>query len=162
MRSKELTIANMELATNSGVPFFSRRRNTIQADLEISKTSNLLPAILGWRGQEGGPHPIDVKQRVIWMMPASHHIREGQVYQVLINWLKANRKIAGYVGPDFVDARITYLFDRKDTDQLVISTDFTKYDQHFNKTLQNIARSVIEIAFGRSHVIVEWGKRIFP
>lgn len=89
------------------------------------------------------------------MMPLSHHINEGKVYQVLINHLKKNRKIAGYVGPEYVDKRITEIFDKKSKDQLVISTDFTKYDQHFNTTLQKVARSAIDYAFGRSAEIHE-------
>lgn len=95
------------------------------------------------------------------MLPFSHHINEGKVYQVLINHLKLNKKVAGYVSPEFVDNRVTEIFDNKDPDQLVVSTDFTKYDQHFNKTLQNVARSAIGYAFGQSADIHEWLREIF-
>lgn len=45
----------MELSTNSGVPFFTKRRKVVEADLELANEGKKYPAILGWRGQEGGP-----------------------------------------------------------------------------------------------------------
>lgn len=65
MRDEYRVLSNMELSTNSGVPFFTKRRKSQFDDLVLAQNHKKYPAILGWRGQEGGPNTYDVKQRVI-------------------------------------------------------------------------------------------------
>lgn len=77
------------------------------------------------------------------MMPYSLNIRELQIYQPCIEAVQAKRLIPAYLGTDAVDEQVTKLFDSKPTDQLVICSDFSRFDQHFNKNMQNAAREVL-------------------
>jgi hypothetical protein len=197
VRRQSATIAKMKLSTNSGSPYFTKRRNVIKktAYCEVyghlgygsndpytymyqgSKRFNYLHsagqwsncwlgcAILGWRGQEGGPTVDDVKQRVVWMFPLAVNIRELQVYQPLIEAAQAKNLVPAWVSMESVDRKITDMFDTKGSDDLVICTDFSKFDQHFNRSLQLAARDIIQSIFtftGYAVGIDEWLDNVFP
>nr|UAW00503.1 MAG: RNA-dependent RNA polymerase [Porcine picobirnavirus] len=158
LRSKQNVVANMRLSTNAGNPWFTKRRLVAQEAAEsdvyfdralrcwMIATPNAdyrLAAILGWRGQEGGISDQDVKQRVVWMMSMGLNIHELQFYQPAIAAMQRYNLIPAYVSMDAVDDEVTALFRTKGTDDAVICTDFTKFDQHFNLDMQNAA-NVIE------------------
>nr|AVD97092.1 RNA-dependent RNA polymerase [Picobirnavirus sp.] len=155
LRSLERTIDNMRLSTNSGNPWFTKRRRVkdeilqsnidqIGSDWTIRTPSGTfnLAAVLGWRGQEGGISNDDVKQRVVWMMSAGLNLHELRFYQPAIVAMQRNRLIPAYVSMDAVDDEVTALFHTKGTDDAVICTDFTKFDQHFNRDMQNAANEI--------------------
>lgn len=150
------TAMKMKKSTNSGSPFFTKRRKvlyktipctsytygqTVRQDLGTDWFNAC--AVLGWRGQEGGPKPEDVKQRVIWMFPFAVNINELQVYQPLIEASQRFNVVPAWVSMDAVDERITRLFDTKAVDDPIVCTDFSRFDQHFNRDLQNAAGSVL-------------------
>lgn len=157
IRSQRMTLAKMKLSTNSGSPYFRKRRNvvgdTIPCELQVVG-SNVLQtlnsstwgacAVLGWRGQEGGYSKEDVKQRVIWMFPLAVNIEELRVYQPLIEAAQRFDINPAWVSMDQVDKHITQLFDSKHPKDLIVCTDFTKFDQHFNHSLQSAARTMLE------------------
>lgn len=174
-RSQIKTVELMKKSTSSGNPFFTKRRNvitkTIPAELEIrdleavqrlASWEGLTCAILGWRGQEGGPTDEDVKQRVVWMFPFGVNIAELQVYQPAIEIAQKNLLVPAWVGMDEVDRRITKLFDTKGAKDLVICTDFSKFDQHFNKDMQNAARTILERLLNSSSESRYWLNEVFP
>lgn len=165
IRGQKLVWENMKKSTNSGAPFYMRRKNAIEktypCEIWVRDFLHHTPcywsalayhtpkysqwkntAILGWRGQEGGPTPDDVKQRVIWMFPLGVNLCELQWYQPFIEAVQKFNIVPAWVSMDAVDARITALFDTKATDDLVVCTDFSKFDQHFNRTLQHAAYRV--------------------
>lgn len=78
------------------------------------------------------------------MMPFDLNIRELQFYQPFIEAVQKKKLIAAYVSIDEVDKEVTALFDTKGKDDVVITTDFTKFDHHFNKSLQMAAFEVIK------------------
>lgn len=78
------------------------------------------------------------------MMPFDLNIRELQFYQPFIEAVQKKKLIAAYVSIDEVDKEVTALFDTKGKDDPVITTDFTKFDHHFNKSLQEAAFEVIK------------------
>jgi hypothetical protein len=173
LRSQDKTVAKMKLSTNSGSPYFTKRRRvvdkTIPCLLSFADMSQLLPtqewnmcAVLGWRGQEGGPSKDDVKQRVVWMFPFALNIAELQFYQPFIEAVQRFNIVPSWVGMDAVDARITKMFDTKSPDDLVICTDFSKFDQHFNESLQNAARSIIEAILTPNSQSRQWIQGIYP
>ena len=152
IRSKAKTISKMRLSTNSGNPWFTKRKLVVDEVLESSVkfshgewwllTPNgnyKLAAILGWRGQEGGISDDDVKQRVIWMMSMGLNLQELQFYQPAIEAVQRYGLIPAYVSMDAVDDEVTALFKSKGATDDVICTDFTKFDQHFNRDMQNAA-----------------------
>lgn len=170
LRSREKVVDNMRLSTNSGSWLFTKRKrvvnDTLNAVVETPHTSDsvtvmvkdtdgsnsilspsydyyTLCAVLGWRGQEGGLESDDVKQRVVWMMPFLLNIMELQFYQPAIEAFQEADLIPAYISMDRVDQEVTALFDTKGNDDLVICTDFTKFDQHFNVHLQDAAKKVI-------------------
>jgi len=164
LRSQTKVIDNMRLNTNSGSWLFTKRKNVVSetSDAWIYIDSNGVPhaelgqvdendedqyrlcAVLGWRGQEGGIETDDVKQRVVWMMPFLLNINELQFYQPAIEAIQKNDLIPAYISMDRVDQEVTALFDTKGKDDLVMCTDFTKFDQHFNVHLQDAARDIIK------------------
>lgn len=77
------------------------------------------------------------------MFPFSINALELCVYQPLIQYVQALDLLPAYISKDRVDEEVTALFDSKPADDYVICTDFTRFDQHFNKTMQDFARDII-------------------
>lgn len=197
VRGQQRTCDLMKKSTNSGSPYFTKRKNvvskTIYCDVDPGRNSEdnqpfqilnnrfdpwtkggLHPAssesstiwgacaVLGWRGQEGGPTPDDVKQRVVWMFPFAVNLCELQVYQPLIESCQKFNLVPAWVSMEAVDQRITRMFDTKGTDDLVICTDFSKFDQHFNKDMQDTAACIIEGLMSDDKSSKSWIKQVFP
>lgn len=175
VRDMGRTVQNMKLSTNSGNPYFARRRkvvgNTIPCEIHpykqylnmnLAGNNWLGTAILGWRGQEGGPKPGDVKQRVVWMFPFSVNIRELQVYQPLIEYAQRYNIVPAWVSMEQVDKEITNLFDTKNSNDLIVCTDFSKFDQHFNADMQDVARSVLANILRANKTTLDWLTNVFP
>lgn len=166
IRGQQRTVDLMKKSTNSGSPYFTKRKlvlgKTLFCSAEVSYDGNevyqwlnmpsehankgmdfLGCAVLGWRGQEGGPSASDVKQRVVWMFPFAVNVAELQVYQPMIEACQKLNLVPAWVSMEAVDQRITRMFDTKGVDDLVICTDFSKFDQHFNQDMQNAAEDIL-------------------
>nr|UBJ26023.1 RNA-dependent RNA polymerase [Rodent associated picobirnavirus] len=176
-KSQMATWTDMKKSTNSGSPFFTKKRlighrtipcmvkpegDGVRQDIGPSLDPYMACAILGWRGQEGGPADEDVKQRVIWMFPCAVNIRELQVYQPLISGVQRLNINPAWVSMDAVDRRITDLFDSKSPDDLIVCTDFTKFDQHFNPDMQYAAQSILRALLTDNFHAQEWLRDVFP
>nr|UUA79514.1 RNA-dependent RNA polymerase [Picobirnavirus sp.] len=158
LRSRPNTVSKMRLSTNSGSPYFTKRRRVVdkpQGNYEYCAT-------LGWRGQEGGIHDDDVKQRVIWMMPFDLNVRELQFYQPAIEAIQKAGLIPAYISMDAVDEQVTKLFDTKGHDDVVICTDFSKFDQHFQKDMQDAAELVLRGLSTASADMEDWFREVYP
>nr|ATY68954.1 RNA-dependent RNA polymerase [Simian picobirnavirus] len=175
LRSEQKTVDLMKKSTNSGSPYFTKRRNvvakTVPCSVSYADMSQSLDggnhnydicAVLGWRGQEGGPKPSDVKQRVVWMFPFAVNIQELRCYQPLIEQCQKFNLVPAWVSMESVDARITKMFDTKGKDDLVVCTDFSKFDQHFNSSLQEAAKSMLTSILNTSEDSHVWLNTIFP
>lgn len=175
-RSEARTVELMKKSTNSGSPYFSKRKlvteKTVPAHLGTVAGEHWqylrggqddwrVCAVLGWRGQEGGPKPEDVKQRVVWMFPYAVNICELEVYQPLIEACQNLNLVPAWVSMEAVDKRITEMFDTKSPDDLVVCTDFSKFDQHFNPDMQNAAFAILSGILSPSHS-QEWLRTVFP
>lgn len=174
IRTAERTTEIMKKSTNSGSPFFTKRRavvnKTIPVELDIRQPEVIQKlhyndwysaAVLGWRGQEGGPTDEDVKQRVVWMFPFGVNIRELQFYQPAIELAQRFNLVPAWVSMESVDQQITRLFDTKGKKDLIICTDFTKFDQHFNKDMQDAARDIIASLLNSSARSQTWLSEVF-
>nr|UJQ88272.1 MAG: RNA-dependent RNA polymerase [Picobirnavirus dog/KNA/2015] len=177
VRNQNDTLSKMKLSTNSGSPYFRKRRvvikDTVPCAVYISgqHVTQVLGghadiwqacAVLGWRGQEGGPLPTDVKQRVVWMFPFAVNIRELQVYQPLIEVAQRGNLVPAWVSMDSVDDEITKLFDSKGDKDLIVCTDFTKFDQHFNPDMQDAAKAILQGILSPSASSRDWLDEVFP
>jgi hypothetical protein len=175
LRSQRKTVDNMKKSTNSGSPFFSKRRAVtdktlpsrldylgIQTKQYLATSEWYSAAVLGWRGQEGGPTDVDVKQRVVWMFPYAVNICELQFYQPAIEIAQKRLFTPAWVSMEEVDKRITKLFDTKGKHDLVVCTDFSKFDQHFNKDMQDAAKKIISAILGSSEECRRWLTDVFP
>lgn len=173
LRSQTDTVRLMKKSTNSGSPFFTKRRKVLresfpvhfdsQDDSYLMGSNHWNPcAVIGWRGQEGGPNEEDVKQRVIWMFPFSVNIMELQVYQPLIEACQAHNIVPAWVSMDEVDKRVTALFDTKAKDDLVVCTDFSRFDQHFNADMQNCSEAILSNLLARGKVSDDWIRNVYP
>nr|ATY68937.1 RNA-dependent RNA polymerase [Bovine picobirnavirus] len=179
VRSQQRTFEKMKKSTNSGSPYFANKKlvasKTLFVDVNpyddtVNQVLNLPSnptqwkacAVLGWRGQEGGPDPDDVKQRVVWMFPFSVNIQELQVYQPLIEAAQKFQLVPAWVSMELVDRRITKMFDTKGKDDLVICTDFSKFDQHFNADMQDAASTILTSLLARHEASSKWLEDTFP
>lgn len=175
LRSERRTVELMKKSTNSGSPYFTKRRivtdKTIPSEVSFYRDEviqNLsggdftAAAILGWRGQEGGPSKQDVKQRVVWMFPYAVNIAELQVYQPFIEAAQRFNIVPAWVSFDEVDKRITAMFDTKASDDLVVCTDFSKFDQHFGPEMQAAALRVMQACLEPGMTSNEWLERVYP
>ena len=176
LRSESKTVGIMKKSTNSGSPYFSKRSAVLSKTVPIGKVQMIgkycrqeLPtgdwdacAVLGWRGQEGGPESDDVKQRVVWMFPFAVNVKELQLYQPLIEAFQHFNYVPAWVGTDAVDLAVTRMFDSKAADDLVICTDFSKFDQHFNPTCQEAASQLLTALMTHEPASAEWIEHIFP
>jgi hypothetical protein len=172
MRKQIATVNVMKKSTNSGSPYFAKRRNVVQQTIPclvshdgpfayqqlVSKVWKAC-AVLGWRGQEGGRLPENVKQRIIWMFPFAVNIQELQIYQPLIESAQYFNLVPAWVSMEAVDQGITQLFDTKGPNDLIVCTDFSKFDQHFNEHLASCAADVIRSIFVDAE---EWLQHVFP
>lgn len=175
LRDRTHTVNTMKKSTNSGSPYFRKRRDVLDKTLKMivdtcgsysvsynDKESFCNCAVLGWRGQEGGPNPEDVKQRVVWMFPFSVNIAELQVYQPLIETAQRFNFVPAWVSMEAVDKAITDLFDTKDPKDLIVCTDFSKFDQHFNASMQEGAKSILKALLTNDVKSGWWLNAIFP
>nr|AVX53270.1 RNA-dependent RNA polymerase [Marmot picobirnavirus] len=158
-RGIEHTLRKMRLNTNSGSPEFTKRNKVcsladIKRQLEWAKRA----ATLGWRGQEGGPEPDDVKQRVLFMFPFVDNLEELRFYQPLIELWQRYHINSAYENMRAVEVKLTRLFDTKG-DEYVVVTDFTGFDQHFNTDLQEAAKECLRYQIFNGE---EWLDSVFP
>lgn len=175
-RDQQRTVDLMKKSTNSGSPYFTKRRavvsKTYPCDVWMESPTDVRQqlgnsewhacAVLGWRGQEGGPTEEDVKQRVVWMFPFAVNIRELQVYQPGIEAAQKFNLVPAWVSMEAVDQRITKLFDTKGKNDLVICTDFSKFDQHFNADMQNCAKTILARLLDNTAASRMWIENVFP
>nr|AIY31293.1 putative RNA-dependent RNA polymerase [Dromedary picobirnavirus] len=205
VRGQQRTVDLMKKSTNSGSPYFAKRKTVTQKTMfcdviahnraavpsvwqrlngpkdwtywnnsNSRKALNFFPAtendstgwkacaVLGWRGQEGGPTADDVKQRVVWMFPYAVNICELQVYQPLIESCQKFNLVPAWVSMESVDDRITQMFDTKGKDDLVICTDFSKFDQHFNTDMQIASKSILSDLLTSEGNSRDWLTNVFP
>lgn len=178
-RSQVRTLENMKLSTNSGSPYFTKRRNVKNSIVSsVSEIHNDVVttrfkaagghladydscAVLGWRGQEGGADTDDVKQRVVWMFPAGVNLQELQVYQPLIEAAQQAEIFPAWVSMESVDVHVTRLFDTKSPHDLIVCTDFSKFDQHFNRYLQDAAETILSAIFVESKFMSNWFENVY-
>nr|UAW00598.1 MAG: RNA-dependent RNA polymerase [Porcine picobirnavirus] len=169
IRDQKRTLDNMKKSTSAGAPFMGKKKdhldvypcevysNVTPGSEHLTKRLPLSPdvyytslgedysatAVIGWRGQEGGPEPKDTKQRVIWMFPFGVNLVELQWYQPFIEACQTFELVPAWVSMDKVDIELTALFDTKGADDPVICTDFSKFDQHFNREMRRAAYRVM-------------------
>lgn len=169
------TVELMKKSTNSGSPYFTKRRRVTDKTVpcwvwpwrdevlqDLPQHSWNAAAVLGWRGQEGGPSPKDVKQRVVWMFPYAVNIEELSVYQPLIEKVQSFNLVPAWVSMESVDRRITAMFDTKASNDLVVCTDFSKFDQHFNPKMQDAARSILKAILTPGMTSERWLNEVYP
>nr|UDL14473.1 MAG: putative RNA-dependent RNA polymerase [Hainan picobirnavirus 19] len=173
LRSQQRTVDTMKKSTNSGSPYFTKRRSVVEKTVPCSlyreyqrldggNKEYVSCAVLGWRGQEGGIEPTDTKQRVVWMFPFAVNIEELRMYQPLIECFQKFDLVPAWVSMESVDKRITQLFDTKGEDDVVVCTDFSKFDQHFNKSLQDAAEAILRQLVVNNADSQYWFEQVFP
>jgi len=173
-RSQSKTLDRMKKSSNSGSPFFTKRRNVVDKTMPVDVRFSgdyvqqslngihyTAAAVLGWRGQEGGYSKEDVKQRVVWMFPFGVNVLELGVYQPLIEAAQRFNIVPSWVSMESVDKAVTEMFDTKSDADLVVCTDFTKFDQHFNDSLQITARTLLANIFAHSTAMNVWLNEVF-
>lgn len=97
------------------------------------------------------------------MMPFFINLCELQVYQPAIELAQRMKLIPAYVSMDYVDEEVTRLFDSKGVDDVVICTDFSKFDQHFNPDMANAAKVILtNMLTTKDDATLGWLDNVFP
>jgi hypothetical protein len=96
------------------------------------------------------------------MFPFSINVHELQVYQPLIEACQKTDLVPAWVSMESVDKHITQLFDTKSDDELIVCTDFSKFDQHFNSDMQECAKSILAGILDQSNKSENWLRDVFP
>nr|UAW00476.1 MAG: RNA-dependent RNA polymerase [Porcine picobirnavirus] len=171
LKSQEKVWEDLDSKSRSaGAPMMVSKRKAIDKTLpavfsapDLLQTPNWhghTACIMFSRGQEGGPEPADTKNRVIWGAPLGEILAEGQFYQPKIALKKSLPEFPHLRGGDAVDERCTGLLTTKNPRDLVVCTDFDKYDQHYNENMQNFARQInAHLLGGVDH---PWLENVFP
>lgn len=175
MADQHNILPEMRLSTSSGSPFLAKRRDVVSKTIPARvwqsgcQTHQCLPgfdgyalAIPGWRGQEGGLDIDDVKQRIIAMFPFGINAVEHQVYKPLIKAAQSAGIRAPWISQDEVDIRMTRLFDTKGSEDLIICTDFSKFDQHFGKPCQDAGALYLRNLFATTEQFERWMEEVYP
>lgn len=165
LRSWNETVDRMKKSTNSGTPFFTTRNEVVQDTLDLLSGNGArdytMCAVPGWRGQEGGPLEQDVKQRMVWMFPFSLNVLELSFYQPFIQGCQALDIVPAWVSMDNVDKRITTLFEYKKPSDVVVCTDFTKFDQSFRGSLAAVSYKLYSM-LGHERSLLRWLDHVWP
>jgi hypothetical protein len=96
------------------------------------------------------------------MFPYAVNIAELQVYQPLIEVFQHFNLSPAWVSMEAVDRRVTQMFDTKGVDDVVICTDFSKFDQHFNADMQACAKTILEAILTPDYTSQKWLEDTFP
>ncbi len=128
--SFETAASRLPQNTNSGLPLFKKRKTVLEQSIAMAKSGEYYPAMLGWRGSSGQTGSYYPKQRVVWMMPFSHNIKEAR-FQIPYHevMLKQPEYFAALISMDAVDEQVTWLFDNLPEEAYMMATDYSKYDQ---------------------------------
>ena len=119
----------------SGLPFLTTKPEVLKhyitrANLVMDGGDGVVnPAVLGWRGQPGGPSPNDVKQRVIWMMDKLDAILGAQYLYPVINALRDRVQFSAWNDKDTVDNAMRLALSIASEKRVRIhSTDYDSFD----------------------------------
>lgn len=131
--SFETSAYRLSKPTSSGLPLMKKRNTVIEESLELAKQTEVTPAaLLGWRGQSSGS---DIpKQRVVWMFPYSQNIREGRFFQPVFDSLRNFPIFSAWTSMSAVDTELTKLLLRDNNEGVILSSDFSGFDQSITDT----------------------------
>ena len=150
-KSAEEVIPLMTTDTNSGLPRFRRRSTVVPESIEdaanIFEGVNTYPAILGWRGQSGGPEVGDVKQRTVWMFPFGTNIAEYRYYHPVFETIRQKSFGSAWSDQDAINLAVDRFLRDGGNTSLKLSIDFSGYDQSVAPEHQSRFWDVMRFAF---------------
>lgn len=133
-------------ATNSGLPFYSRKglvKETVYTNIH-----DLLdlksPCLLFTRTQEGN------KTRTVWGYPFADTANEMRYFKPFFAKEKEFQWRASIVSPDKTDFEVTRLIDSVLKDETLISVDFSAYDSTIRRPLVELCSQIIQSFFQAS------------
>jgi hypothetical protein len=146
LRPLSLVSASRELQpnTNSGLPFFTKKRLVLEKELEIARGNEvaILVALLFARTTAHGPKVSDARTRNVWGYPASVTIREMAYFRVIQSVLASHPALSAWRTPEEVDTAVfKFMAYAKERGTAMYSTDFSGFDT-------SLSRQLLE-AFGR-------------
>ena len=135
--------------TNSGFPFFTKRGKVKNETyrMAVRKKNWFQPAILGWRGQSGGRDEEDVKQRVVFIFSYITNAIEATFSIPAYEYLKWFPEYAAWVSQDATDERITSIFEALKDNEVILSSDYSGYDQHVGPEQMSIYADFMTASF---------------
>jgi hypothetical protein len=119
-------IKAMKRSTSAGLPYLRSKGQIIDENLSMEGE---WPCVLFTRTQEGG------KTRNVLGYAISSLLREGRFFLPYFDWFRTLPYFSAYGGPDSVDEAISTLLFTKDPSHVIISEDFSKFDQSVSPVL---------------------------
>jgi hypothetical protein len=142
LRSTALSRAaqELDLTTNSGLPYFKKRSAVIdealqlaQASVDLGQSFDELPFVLGSRAK---PDPSGPKRRAIYMAPMSNNIIEKAIQIPTVPQLKRTVGwFASWDGPEAVDVALKQTLDfLQHSNQITqASIDYSGFDRRVSQ-----------------------------
>jgi hypothetical protein len=148
--SLEVASKYIKNSTNSGLPYFTRKGDVL--DTTLNEYDHLLhrndPCCLFTRTQE------DKKTRTVWGYPLVDVLEEMCYYRPLLEYQRRLNWRQALVGPEAIDSSIKDMVTiARDRGLVLLSIDFSTYDQTVKRTLQEYAFNYIKSLFqaGEKH-----------
>lgn len=128
--------------TNWGVPLFTSDKGLYIQYLQRAESFDpWYPSVLGWRGQQRGPKPSDVAQRIVFMEDHALTIRSKQLQIPLLNVMKMLPEFVAMTNQRNVNNHITNLYI-KFQNRLKQSLDWSGFDRRAVKRLIDVVWEV--------------------
>lgn len=131
-------------STNSGLPYFTRKGDVLGNTLNEYEAllSRNDPCCLFTRTQEDG------KTRTVWGYPLADVLEEMCYYRPLLDYQRRLTWRQALVGPDAIDSSIKALVETaRDKGLVLLSIDFSTFDQTVKRSLQGHAFNYIKSLF---------------
>jgi hypothetical protein len=138
--------------SNWGLPHLTRDPKLLPEYLERAQDMDeYYPAVLGWRGQQGGPKPEDVRQRVVFMVDHMLTIEEKSIQVPLLAVLRPTGYFDALINSESVDRSLTRAMQvAKNLGVPIHSLDYSRFDLSMPLWLSNRIWDWIESRFTSS------------
>ena len=124
------------------------RDSYLERARRISSWEEVYPAVLGWRGQQGGG--LNTKQRVVWMFDHAEPILGLSLMRPILDALRTRYPgiFCAWIGEEAVGSQISKMLKEGRT---VLSLDFSGFDHSLGPELLNAARYVLKTWLANAH-----------
>jgi hypothetical protein len=153
--SMKRTLDEMDLTTNSGFPFFTRRSTVVQPSVSLAERALRTE---GYRalyiyGSRAKPTEDTPERRTVYMAQFHLNIIEKMIQMPLTNALRRTGFFTSWEGPEEVDRRFKNLSSLR-KGQTLVSFDASGFDWHIHHELIMVVQDIVTYWFQPSDAMI--------